>query len=61
MLGGFGAAVAEVVVQEHPAPMEIIGIPDVWCSVGPTDEMMATFGLSTANIVVQARKVLERK
>jgi transketolase len=61
VLGGFGAAVAEVVVQEHPVPMEMVGIRDVWCSVGPTDEMLEKFGLNDKCITDAARKVLKRK
>ena len=61
VLGGFGAAVAEVVVQEHPVPMEMIGVRDVWCSVGPTGEMLEKFGLKDKDIAEAAGKVLKRK
>lgn len=61
VLGGFGAAVSEVVVQEHPVPVEMVGVRDVWCSVGPTQEMMEKFGLTAKEIVDAARKVLKRK
>jgi len=60
-IGGFGAAVAEVVVQEHPVPMELIGVPDVWCSVGPTQAMFEVFGLTEKHIADAARKLLKRK
>jgi len=61
VLGGFGAAVAEVVVQECPVPMELVGIRDLWCSVGPTEEMYEKFELSEPYIAEAARKVLKRK
>lgn len=61
ILGGFGAAVAEVVVQECPVPMELVGIRDLWCSVGPTEEMYEKFELSEPYIAEAARKVLKRK
>ena len=61
VLGGFGAAVAEVVVQERPVPVEMIGVRDVWCSVGPTDEMHEKFGLMDQDIAEAARTVLKRK
>jgi transketolase C-terminal domain/subunit len=41
--------------------MELVGIQDVWCSVGPTDEIMEKFGLSKTAIAAAARKVLKRK
>ena len=61
VLGGFGAAVAEVVVQESPVPMEMVGIRDLWCSVGPTNEMHEKFELTEPYIADAARKVLKRK
>ena len=61
VLGGFGAAVSEVVVQECPVPVEIVGIRDLWCSVGPTEEMYEKFELTEPYIAAAARKVLKRK
>ena len=61
VLGGFGAAVSEVVVQECPVPVEMVGIRDLWCSVGPTEEMYEKFELSEPYIAEAARKVLKRK
>ena len=61
VLGGFGAAVAEVVVQECPVPVEMVGIRDLWCSVGPTEEMYEKFELTEPYIAEAARKVLKRK
>ncbi len=61
VLGGFGAAVSEVVVQECPVPVEMVGIRDLWCSVGPTEEMYEKFELNEPYIAEAARKVLKRK
>ena len=61
VLGGFGAAVSEVVVQECPVPVEMVGIRDLWCSVGPTEEMYEKFELTEPYITESARKVLKRK
>lgn len=61
VLGGFGAAVSEVVVQECPVPVEMVGIRDLWCSVGPTEEMYEKFELTEPYIAAAARKVLKRK
>jgi len=61
IIGGFGAAVAEVIVQECPVPMEMVGIRDLWCSVGPTEEMFEKFELTEPYISDAARKVLKRK
>ena len=61
VLGGFGAAVSEVVVQECPVPVEMVGIRDLWCSGGPTEEMYEKFELTEPYIAAAARKVLKRK
>lgn len=61
VLGGFGAAVSEVIVQQSPVPVEMVGIRDLWCSVGPTAEMYEKFEISAPFIAEAARKVLKRK
>lgn len=48
--GGLGAAVAEVVVQSHPVPMRIVGIPDEPAIAGKTAEVFEHYGISTSNI-----------
>ena len=42
-------------------PMEMVGIRDLWCSVGPTDEMFEKFELTEPYIAEAARKALKRK
>lgn len=48
--GGLGAAVAEVVVQSHPIPMRILGIPDEPAVPGNTAEVFAHYGISVPHI-----------
>ncbi|WP_341281055.1 transketolase C-terminal domain-containing protein [Paenibacillus sp. FSL H8-0537] len=48
--GGLGAAVAEVVVQQHPVPMRILGIPDEPAIAGKTSEVFEHYGISSSNI-----------
>ncbi len=48
--GGLGAAVAEVVVQSHPVPMRIVGIPDEPAIAGKTSEVFEHYGISATNI-----------
>jgi transketolase len=50
ILGGLGAAVAEVVVQHQPVPMRIIGIPDEPAIAGKTAEVFSHYGISADNI-----------
>lgn len=46
--GGLGAAVAEVVVQNHPVPMRILGLPDEPAITGSPTEVLRHYGLDAA-------------
>jgi transketolase len=59
--GGLGGAVAEVVVRNHPVPVEMVAVEDRFGQSGKPDELMAAFGLKSRNIVEKARKALGRK
>ncbi|AET61154.1 transketolase domain protein [Paenibacillus terrae HPL-003] len=48
--GGLGAAVAEVVVQNHPVPIKILGIPDEPAIAGKTAEVFEHYGITQQNI-----------
>ncbi len=61
IMGGFGSAVAEVLVQNHPIPIEMIGIKDSFGESGNANELMDKYKLRAINIVAAAKKVLERK
>jgi transketolase len=55
--GGLGSAVAEVVVQHHPVPMRILGVPDVFAPTGPTDFLLEHFGLTAKGIYDAATEI----
>ncbi len=59
--GGLGGAVAEVVVQTCPAPMELVAVHDRFGQSGKPAELMEAFGLTARDIVAAAGRVLERK
>jgi transketolase len=61
ILGGLGSAVAEVLAENLPIPMERIGIRDLFGEVGPVDYLAERFGLTAGHIVKKAERVLERK
>ncbi|MDH2330545.1 transketolase family protein [Paenibacillus polymyxa] len=48
--GGLGAAVAEVVVQNHPVPMRMLGIPDEPAIAGKSAEVFHHYGITGDNI-----------
>lgn len=43
--GGFGSAVAEVVVQNYPCPIKMIGMQDRFGESGQPEELMLKYGL----------------
>jgi transketolase len=61
LMGGFGSAVAEIVVMNHPVPMEMVGIEDTFGESGTPEELMKAYHLSSDDILLKVRKVLQRK
>ncbi|HEX9664332.1 MAG TPA: transketolase family protein [Patescibacteria group bacterium] len=59
--GGLGSAVAEVVVQNQPVPMEIIGVPDRFGESGEPEELLEHYGLVAKNIVTAVKRILKKK
>lgn len=60
VIGGLGAAVAEVVVQEFPVPMEFIGIKDRFGQSGKPAELLKEYQLTAENIVEAVHKLKDR-
>jgi len=58
---GFGSAVAEVVVKNHPAPMDFVGMPDCFGESGQPGELMVKYGLTAFHIAEKARTLIGRK
>ncbi len=59
--GGLGSAVAEVVAQHCPAPIEMIAVNNSFGESGTPAQLMAHFGLKDINIVDAVKKVIHRK
>jgi len=57
--GGLGAAVAELVSQQHPVPMRILGVTDL-APTGSAEFLLAHFGLTAEGIAQQAIDLLAR-
>ncbi|HII17378.1 TPA: transketolase family protein [Candidatus Woesearchaeota archaeon] len=56
--GGLGSAVAEVVVQECPVPMNILGMPDKYGESGHVEQLFVKFGLTEKEIAQMCRVLL---
>jgi len=61
IINGLGSAVAEVVVDHMPVPMERVGVNDRFGEVGHQDYLKQRFGLTVENIVNKVSKVISRK
>ncbi len=59
--GGLGSAVAELLVQRHPVPMQLVGVQDRFGESGEPDELLEAFGLTADAIAQAARAVVARK
>ncbi len=59
--GGFGSAIAEVVIQNYPVPLKMIGVQDKFGVSGEPDELFEYFGLKSKNIVKAAKEALTLK
>ncbi len=61
IIGGLGSAVAEVLVENFPVPMERLGTPDVFGRSGKGWELLHYFKLDENGIIERVKKVIERK
>lgn len=61
VLGGLGGAVSEVLVEENPAPMVRVGIPDRFCGNSDHETLRKQAGITQSAIVKAAQDVLSRK
>lgn len=59
--GGFGSAVAEVAVKNHPVPMMMVGMEDRFGESGRPAELIQKYGLTAKNIFQKAKVLLLRK
>jgi transketolase len=59
--GGLGGAVAEVLVQEYPVPVEMVAVHDRFGQSGKPAELMAAFGLKELDVIKAIERVLARK
>jgi len=59
--GGLGSITAEVLAAEHPAPLERVGLRDIFAEPGTPEYLFEKYGMTAPFIVKAAQKVMERK
>ena len=60
LMAGFGSAVAEVVVQNCPVPMEMVGVRDTFGESGQPWELLKKYHLMDGDIVKAVEKAIHR-
>lgn len=61
IIGGLGSAVAEILAENMPVPMERVGVQDEFGEVGDQGYLKDHFGLTAPYIIDKVKKVLARK
>ncbi len=61
ILGGLGAAVAEVVCENCPVPVLRVGVEDKFGKSGKVPALLEAYGLTTENIVAKAKAAIPAK
>ncbi|MFS0880575.1 transketolase family protein [Metabacillus niabensis] len=56
--GGLGSAVSEVISQNYPVPIKILGIPDEPAITGNSKEVFNYYGLSVNNVSNLAKQMI---
>lgn len=59
--GGMGSAVAELLAQELPTPMTMVGMKDSFGESGAPAQLWKKYGFTTADIAKAVREVIKRK
>lgn len=57
--GGLGGAIAELLAQESPTKMKMIGVDDQFGSNGPYEELIGLYGLLGPQIAESCREMLK--
>ena len=61
VINGLGSAVCEVLAQEYPTPVEMVGVRDMFGEVGPVDYLKKHFHLTADDIAERAKRAVSRK
>lgn len=58
ILAGLGEAVAGVVTENHPCPVQRVGVMDTFGESGQSQELLDLYGLRAPDVVKKAMKIL---
>ena len=60
-VGGLGSAVADIIGENYPVPLERVGVRDQFGTSGEPDELLAEYGLDASGIAKKAKAAIARK
>lgn len=60
IFGGLGSAVAEVLVQHRPSPMEFVGVKDLFGESGEPDELAEKYEIDHKAVINSVHQLLSR-
>ena len=61
VIGGLGGAVAEILAKESKhAPLEFVGVEDVFTESGSADEVKSKYGLNINNIIMKTENAMKK-
>ncbi|NQV08613.1 transketolase family protein [Candidatus Woesearchaeota archaeon] len=60
VIGGLGSAVADVLSENYPAPLEKVGVNDVFGESGKPTDLYEKYGLTSKHIKEAIKRILKR-
>lgn len=61
IIGGLGSSVASVLALNYPAPLEMVGIKDIFGQSGEPNELCKIYNIDVPDIITAVEKVIKRK
>jgi transketolase len=61
ILGGLGSAISELLAREKPAPIEFIGVKDIFGESGKPEELIEKYGMGVEDIKKAVKRAARRK
>lgn len=59
--GGLGDSIAQLLAQNYPTPLEMVGVNDSFGESGKPEDLMKKYGLTAEKIVEKAKNAIKRK
>lgn len=61
VIGGLGSAVCDVLSENHPVPVQKVGVQDQYGRSGKVPELLEIYGLTSKNIYEKAKIAISKK